>query len=76
MFTARVWKNLSQAKLCKLVTVWPAQLKLKVKLYVCGGPKGPNIKIATDTETLAVCQYDSQIGKDYIQLPKRRLYQV
>jgi len=34
-----VWQNISQAKLSKLGTVWPAQLILKVKLYVCEAPK-------------------------------------
>jgi len=34
-----VWYNLSQAKLSKLGTVWPAQLQMKVKLYICGGSK-------------------------------------
>jgi len=34
-----VWQNLSQAKLGKLGTAWPAHLILKVKLYVCVTPK-------------------------------------
>jgi len=38
--------------------------------------RGPNITIATAIEKVTVCLYDNQIGKDYIQLPKRRLYQV
>jgi len=37
---------------------------------------GPNITIATAIETVTVCLYDNQMGKDYIQLLKRRLYQV
>ena len=41
-----MWQNISQAKLSKLGTVWPAQLILKVKLYVCGAPYDHNLRLA------------------------------
>jgi len=42
-----VWQNISQAKLSKLGTVWPAQLILKVKLYVCAAPYDHKLRLAS-----------------------------